>query len=195
MHFVGAAVAGLADARARGCSPRAASPRNCSARRTLACRPRRSPRCGSRSRAELDDEFFGLDRRRMKVGSFALLCHAVLHAPDLGGALRRLLRGFAVVLDDLQRRAPGRGRDAVIRLDEPDRGPPRRGASRTRRSSSWSHGIVCWLAGRRIPLTLAEFAHPRPAHAQEYGVMYSQRLRFDAARTAIQFDARSWTRR
>jgi len=27
---------------------------------------------------ELDDEFFGLDRRRMKVGSFALLCHAVL---------------------------------------------------------------------------------------------------------------------
>ena len=26
----------------------------------------------------LDDEFFGLDSRRMKVGSFALLCHALV---------------------------------------------------------------------------------------------------------------------
>ena len=32
---------------------------------------------------ELDDEFFGLDTRRMKVGSFALLCHAVVSAENL----------------------------------------------------------------------------------------------------------------
>jgi AraC-like DNA-binding protein len=49
---------------------------------------------------------------------------------------------------------------------------------------------MCWLARRRIPLGLAEFAHPRPPYAQEYTVMYSQRLRFDAERTAIRFDAR-----
>jgi AraC-like DNA-binding protein len=51
------------------------------------------------------------------------------------------------------------------------------------------HGMMCWLAGRRIPLSLAEFAHPRPPHAQEYRVMYSQRLAFDAAHTAVHFDA------
>ena len=43
---------------------------------------------------ELDDEFFGLDRRRMKVGSFAFLCQAALHGGDLRGAARR--RGVAV---------------------------------------------------------------------------------------------------
>src|SRR5262245_53488622 len=36
---------------------------------------------------ELDDEFFGLDSRRMKVGSFALLCRALLSQQTIGGAL------------------------------------------------------------------------------------------------------------
>src|SRR5512138_3910269 len=51
---------------------------------------------------EMDDEFFGLDRRRMKVGSFALLCRAALHTGSLEHALRRLLNGFAVILDDIR---------------------------------------------------------------------------------------------
>src|SRR6202789_1976332 len=34
--------------------------------------------------AALDDEFFGQDSRRMKVGSFAMLCHSVLGWKTLG---------------------------------------------------------------------------------------------------------------
>src|SRR5258705_154242 len=52
------------------------------------------------------------------------------------------------------------------------------------------HGLMCWLAGKRIALTQAEFAHSKPPHAPEYAVMYSQHLRFDARRTAIRFDAK-----
>jgi AraC-like DNA-binding protein len=48
---------------------------------------------------------------------------------------------------------------------------------------------MCWLSGRRIALGGADFAHPRPAHAAEYTVMFSQSLRFDAEATAIRFDA------
>ena len=51
------------------------------------------------------------------------------------------------------------------------------------------HGTMCWLVGRRIPLTRAEFGYPRPPYAQEYAVMYSQHLRFDAGCTAVRFDA------
>src|SRR5271165_3931992 len=40
----------------------------------------------------LDDEFFGQDSRRMKAGSFAMLCHSVLGCRTLGSALERSLR-------------------------------------------------------------------------------------------------------
>lgn len=137
---------------------------------------------------ELDDEFFGLDRRRMKVGSFAFLCHAVLHAPSLEVALRRLLRGFDVILDDVHGELRVEAGDAVVRLANRIADPEaRRFADET--FLIMVHGIGCWLVGRRIPLTLAEFAHDRPDHAGEYGVMYSQALRFDAEQTAVHFDA------
>jgi AraC-like DNA-binding protein len=137
---------------------------------------------------ELDDEFFGLDRRRMKCGSFALLCHAVLHGATLEHALRRMLRGFSTFLDDVRAELELEGRDAVIAVGNRIESPPaRRFADET--FLIMVHGLMCWLAGRRIPLTLAEFAHPRPPHAQEYLVMYSKRLGFDAERTSVRFDA------
>jgi AraC-like DNA-binding protein len=137
---------------------------------------------------ELDDEFFGLDRRRMKVGTFAFLCHAVLHEENLEAALRRLLRGLAVVLDDVRGDLVVEGGDAAVRLTNRIAEPEaRRFADET--FLILVNGIGSWLVGRRIPITLAEFAHPRPAHAGEYAVMYSQALRFDAERTAVHFDA------
>jgi AraC-like DNA-binding protein len=137
---------------------------------------------------ELDDEFFGLDRRRMKVGSFAFLCHAVLHAESLELALRRLLRGLGILLDDVHAELVVEGGDAAVRITNRIADPEaRRFADET--FLILVNGIASWLVGRRIPLTLAEFAHPRPDHAGEYAVMYSQALRFDAERTAVHFDA------
>jgi AraC-like DNA-binding protein len=137
---------------------------------------------------ELDDEFFGLDRRRMKCGSFALLCHAALHGRTLDRALRRIVKGFRAFLDDVGAELRVEGREAMIavsnRIEDPS---ARRFADET--FLIMVHGLMCWLAGRRIPLALAEFAYPRPPYAQEYTVMYSQHLRFDAERTAIRFDA------
>src|SRR5260370_17342745 len=49
----------------------------------------------------LDDEFFGQDSRRMKAGSFAMLCHAAVACKTLGQALDRSLRFYALVLDDI----------------------------------------------------------------------------------------------
>jgi AraC-like DNA-binding protein len=138
---------------------------------------------------ELDDEFFGLDRRRMKCGSFALLCHAVLDGGTLEIALRRILKGFAVFLDEVRGELRVEGQEAVIAVTNRIAAPARRRfADET--FLVLVHGLLCWLAGRRIRLTLAEFAHPRPEYAQEYAVMYSQHLRFDAERTAVRFDAR-----
>jgi AraC-like DNA-binding protein len=138
---------------------------------------------------ELDDEFFGLDTRRMKVGSFALLCHAVLGSANLDRAVKHVLRGFRLLLDDIHGDLDLQDRDGVItitnRIAEP---PARRFADET--FLVMVHGLACWLAGRRIPLLSAEFAYPKPDHASEYTAMYSQQLAFDAPATSIRFDAR-----
>jgi AraC-like DNA-binding protein len=137
---------------------------------------------------ELDDEFFGLDRRRMKSGSFRLLCRSLLPAADLGQALKRVLRGFQVLLDDVAGELHVRGGEAVVavrsRVVDPD---AHRFACET--FLVLVHGLMCWLAGRRIPLRWAHFDYARPAHAREYLLMYSPQLAFDAAETAVAFDA------
>jgi AraC-like DNA-binding protein len=137
---------------------------------------------------ELDDEFFGLDRRRMKVGSFALLCHAVLPSGHLERALRRMLRGFGIFLDDVAGALSVRDGEAVVTVDNRIADPEaRRFADET--LLVMVHGLASWLAGRRLPLLAAEFAQPAPAHAAEYAVMFTRRLAFDAAATAIRFEA------
>lgn len=138
---------------------------------------------------ELDDEFFGLDRRRMKVGSFALLCHAALGSPTLERALRQVLRGFNVFLDDVHGELSVQDQQAVLRIDNRIADPAaRRFADET--FLVMVHGLMCWLAGKRVPLLRADFGYPRPTHASEYTVMFSSTLHFDAPCTSVRFNAR-----
>lgn len=140
----------------------------------------------------LDDEFFGLDARRMKVGSFALLCHAVAAQATVGRALKLALRGLALFLDDIEARLvppPGGGATATITINNRIQAPEaRRFADET--LLVMVHGLLCWLAGRRVPLLRLDWAHPRPPHADEYRRMFSPALHFEQAATAIHFDAR-----
>ncbi len=138
---------------------------------------------------ERDDEFFGLDRRRMKSGTFGLLCRAALHGAGLGRALQRLLRGFSLVFDDLSAELRVEQRTAVVEIHNRIEGAAeRRFADET--LLVLLHGTLCWLAGKRIALAEVAFAHAAPPHAAEYRVMFSQHLRFGAPRTAMRFDAR-----
>jgi AraC-like DNA-binding protein len=139
---------------------------------------------------ELDDEFFGLDRRSMKVGSFALVCQALLSCADLDRALKRMLRAFALFLDDVRGDLLLDGSDAVVRVTN------RIGAEADRRFADETllilvHGLMCWLVGRRIPLTQASFTHARPPYSREYTLMYSDNIVFGAAHTEMRFEGRA----
>lgn len=135
----------------------------------------------------LDDEFFGQDSRRMKVGSFAMICHSVVHAGRLGAALLRTLRFLALFLDDFEVRLECDGAVARLVLHERHGGPVRVFGHET--LLIMLHGLMCWLAGRRIAILKAEFAYPEPVYSREYRVMYSTVLQFERERTAIDFDA------
>ena len=163
----------------------------------------------------LDDEFFGLDARRMKVGSFAMLCHALAGQQQVGPALRLALRGLGLCLDDMgldlrisagvatlslsNRIAMARGHvsaagaagaaglgalAADVATGDAD---ARRFADET--LLVMVHGLLCWLAGRRVPLARLDWGHPAPPHADEYRRMFSPLIRFNAPCTAISFDA------
>lgn len=145
---------------------------------------------------ELDDEFFGLDARRMKVGTFAMLCHALAGQSTVGTAVRQALRGFALFFDDISASLRVAGGNATLVIDnriaagraDADAADARRFADET--LLVMLHGLLCWLAGRRVPLTRLDWAHPMPAHADEYRRMFSPLQRFNAPVTAAQFDAR-----
>lgn len=137
---------------------------------------------------EMDDEFFGLDQRRMKVGSFALLSQSLLTSGDLARALRRCLRGFALFLDDVSAELAVADGVATVSVHNQITSPERRlFADET--FLVMVHGLMCWLIGRRIPLTEVAFAAARPPHAGEHAVMYTQALAYGAAHTRLQFDA------
>jgi AraC-like DNA-binding protein len=137
---------------------------------------------------ELDDEFFGLDRRAMKVGSFALVAQAAITCKNLGQAAKRVLRAFRVFLDDISAELVLEGQDAGIHIsnhieDDADR----RFADET--LLILVHGLLCWLCGQRIPLNRVCFSHARSSIAREYALMYCDQLSFGAERTCMYFDA------
>ena len=138
----------------------------------------------------LDDEFFAQDSRRMKAGSFALLCRSVVHCSSLRSALDRAARFFGVFLDDLAVELSEQGRSARLTLRQgPGTSGPRVFAHET--LLVMLHGLACWLIGRRIPILIAGFAYPEPEHGAEYRVLFSTSLRFEQPHTFIQFDAAS----
>jgi AraC-like DNA-binding protein len=134
----------------------------------------------------LDDEFFGQDSRRMKSGSFAMICHSVLGCKTLRSAIDRTLRFYALILDDIYGKLSLAGAEASITLHQ-DTAPQRVFAHEV--LLMLLHGVACWLVGRRIPIKRAQFSYAEPAHSAEYRLMYSTTLSFQAPHTAIVFDA------
>jgi AraC-like DNA-binding protein len=135
----------------------------------------------------LDDEFFGQDSRRMKAGSFAMMCHAVLGCKTLAHALERSLRFYALILDDIGASLERRAGMATLTLRDRSVAPQREFAHEV--LLMLLHGVSCWLVGRRIPIQRAQFAYAEPGHSAEYRLMYSTHLEFQAPHTAISFDA------
>ena len=137
----------------------------------------------------LDDEFFGQDSRRMKAGSFAMLCHLIIDCKTLGKALARSLRFYGLILDDISATLERDAKEARLILHE-----------KTARASSqrvFAHelllmllyGVSCWLVGRRIPILRSEFSYAEPKHSAEYRVMYCADLYFNRPNTVIAFEA------
>ncbi len=137
----------------------------------------------------LDDEFFGQDSRRMKVGSFALSCLLALEGGgDVGGALGLLCRAYNTIFDDLRVAVRRDGRRAALEI-APTRPGHMLPVFAVETLFVYMHGIACWLARRRIVIEEACFPYPEPPHGAEYFVLFSTQLRFSQQQCQLWFDA------
>ena len=134
-----------------------------------------------------DDEFFGMDPRKLKSGSLAFLCRSAMAQPTLAAALDTGLSFLSLMLEKLPAQLVHQQSLAEIVLLEDDAEPRRAFTYFT----YWMivHGVACWLAGRRIPILAIELRCAEPDFTDDYRVMFSENLRFDRPRTRMIFSA------
>lgn len=138
--------------------------------------------------AQLDDEFFSLDPRRLKVGTYAALCHNATLAPNLEEALRTSIALLNVILDSLELHLSA-GNTGVAELSIRPRGDLHIRPFAYETLLVLVYGLMCWLINKRIPVDQACFAYPRPQRWREYEAMFCSQLEFDASATTLCFDA------
>jgi AraC-like DNA-binding protein len=136
----------------------------------------------------LDDEFFGLDTRQMRGGSFALLCRSLMSTRTLGQAMNRFLRGCGLFLVDVRGELLSDGTTARVAVHTVH-GASEQGRIAQELFITIVHGVLCWLAGQRVPLRHAHFNYAAPEHADEYAAVFSRSVTFGADVTTLVFDA------
>jgi AraC-like DNA-binding protein len=117
----------------------------------------------------------------MKDGSFSLMCKAAVHCTNLEHALKVIIKYFRAYLDDMTVCLQGTSITARVQLVQSPKVVCRPFAHET--MLVMIHGLLCWLVGRRLPISCAGFAFPRPPHASEYAILFCADLRFDQAST------------
>ena len=136
----------------------------------------------------LDDEYLGFGQAPSKPGSFAMMCHAVIHCRSLDKALNRGLLFYSLF--------PGAPRLTLSRedewvrlsLDDSQLWDPDHFLSESL-LVIW-HRFGSWLIGQRIRLEQATFSYPRPEHGAEYDLLFSCPLEFSRPQSSLLFHSR-----
>lgn len=131
----------------------------------------------------LEDELMGFGPVRSRPGTFAMMCHAVIHCSTLERALQRGMLFYGLFADNpvISMREDG---DVIwldidtSMIDDPDH-------FLTESLLVIWHRLASWLIGKRIPLEQAVFAYSPPAHHQEYQLIFGCTLQFDQQTTAL----------
>ncbi|KQB53195.1 AraC family transcriptional regulator [Pseudomonas endophytica] len=135
----------------------------------------------------LDDEFFGMDPRKLRAGSLEFMCRSAMAQPTLAQGVESVLGFLSLMLERLPARLVRQQSVAEIVVHEPE-GQSSRAFTYF---AYWMivHGVACWLAGRRIPILAIELRCAQPDYCGDYEVMFSDNLRFDRPRTRMIFAA------
>lgn len=139
------------------------------------------------------DEGFALFALPLRPGTFEFLCRSAAGAPRLQEAIDRAARFLGLVLPQL--RVALHRESAMARLVIAEVRPLRSHADHPSRifAFEWSlrvlHCLACWLAGRGLTLESVRFPYSPPAHAADYGLIYTEHSSFGGKELVATLDA------
>ncbi|MDY0250201.1 MAG: AraC family transcriptional regulator ligand-binding domain-containing protein [Pseudomonas sp.] len=140
-----------------------------------------------RLRRTIQDEFFLMDQRSMRPGSFAFMCSMAAQQPTVGQGLEVALQFLALIFADKRAVLRTKQSIAAVVLREENLQPSRAFTYFT--FWMYVHGLTCWLANQRIRLLSVDSRCAQPEFIDDYRIMFSDNLRFDCQQSQILFSA------
>lgn len=134
---------------------------------------------------EMQDEYMGLGLEPSPIGSFAMMCHAVIHCPTLEKAYLRAYRFYGLFLHLPEIQLKVSENDAQIIVDDSKLNDPDRFLIESI-LVIW-HRFGSWLIGRRIHLLEASFRFEPPVNHAEYKRLFHCDIHFNADYTGLRF--------
>ena len=136
---------------------------------------------------ELGDESNGFLSSPMRLGSFAMLCHACAGAPTLRRALQRAARFCTVLTDELLFTLTVEGEEALVQLRFPQQTPARYFVE--------SVFIIIirwasWLVDTKIITNRVSLGFAPPPYVAHYEVMFPGQHLFDQRHNYVAFSSR-----
>ncbi|MVV51541.1 AraC family transcriptional regulator [Pseudomonas sp. PB120] len=136
----------------------------------------------------LDDEYLGFGPAPSKTGTFAMMCHAVIHCRTLEKALHRGLLFYSLFPDGPRLTLAREGEMIRLSLDDSTFQDPDHFLTESQ-LMVW-HRLGSWLIGQRIRLEQATFSYPKPAHGAEYDLLFPCPMAFSEEKSSLLFHSR-----
>lgn len=135
---------------------------------------------------QMNDEFFGMDARPLRRGSYQLLSKWLQHAKTLEDAIVDALKFFNLCFDDLF--ATLSIEDHVAYIEIIDR-------AELKPMFSYAtyfmlvHTLICWLSGQRIALIKMQVKNAQPMAHTDYQTRFCSHIDYHSAHTRLYFSA------
>ncbi len=134
------------------------------------------------------DEFWSLCSRPIKPGTFRTMCKLLVQCGSLREAIKTGCQFYHLVVDDFTVRFREDDREGCIWVTDTIVDPERRrminGAI-----IFFIYGLMCWLVGRKLPLTTVHYVFPEQPFSSELEPFYNAPLLYDQTRTELRFEA------
>ncbi len=135
----------------------------------------------------LNDEGGGFLNRPMPIGSFSLLCHAIIGAQTLGEALGRLHRFMPVLADELNLDVKVQGDQAMLMINYDCQGDFDARFFIVSMATLWLR-LSCWLVDRPLLVQRTEFAFKEPDFGNELPMIFATEVQYMRPANQLVFD-------
>jgi len=119
----------------------------------------------------MGDEGLGYGEAPLPIGSWSMMCHAVIHCDTLGKALARYCRFFGLFRQVTAPRLIMQKDLAIVRLGAAQT-PVAPGEYAGELALFNCHRFCSWLVQEHLPAHAFNFSHSAPPHAAEYRPMF-----------------------